>query len=785
MRALANKRWLKPIRQLFIVSVGALAGLIPSWAIGQLGKLPVPTLQNVQVQAQASFDAGTQLFTYTYTVSNPAANTGQIWHIGVDITTQIPRAFVPAFDSSGLTIPVNAVAFKPFDQELADVQPLLLPAGTNVIPFGQRVPIGWTGGLTRDGFGSFFSDARANRISPGSSLGGFELISRGMPTIHQMEVEPYWIFVSPGDATPEEEQAAIEIEKSIIFHTFSLGPSAHTPGTFGHWDQVRDDLNQGIQLGWISDQALANALVTQLASARQALDTGKGTLAKTGLDTLIQTITQSTPSQRRREVFDLVLLNAQRLKENTQDTPIPLEPKIKLSPQSSMLPVGTAYTLTATVINLGDPANPPIPGFQLAFLVVDGPHAGQATSGTTGADGKLSFRYIGTQVGIDKIAAGIFGGEIITELGSAEVTWSGGPDLVVPLFIPPLLKSEGGKTVFVTEWTSNIGSVGSPPSTTRYFISADAMVDPATARVLGERAIAALAPGERSEGGTMTFTLPSDLPAGTYYLAACADAGMAVAELNEDNNCSFSKLIGQTSIVVAVEREAVTNQPPLAQAGPDQTVECQGPSGATVMLNGTASSDPDGDPLTFKWTDSFGTVQGPTPLVTMPLGKHTVTLTVDDGKGGSASDTVKITVADTKPPTVTAALTPLAVESKSDKRREQRGDERDLRGDEGKRGDDEDDRRDRDTEHKFRVLAQATDRCDPSPSVQAAINGVAVADGQVVRLELDDDNKIRRKNGLLRIEAPHIVLTVSATDASGNRATAQAKLSKKRREHDD
>jgi len=69
--------------------------------------------------------------------------------------------------------------------------------------------------------------------------------------------------------------------------------------------------------------------------------------------------------------------------------------------------------------------------------------------------------------------------------------------------------------------------------------------------------------------------------------------------------------------------------------------------------------------------------------------------------------------------------------------------------------------------------------------MQASINGVAVTDGQVVRLELDDDNKVRRKNGLLQIAARNIVLTVSATDASGNRATATAKLAKKQREHDD
>src|SRR5207247_9384364 len=144
------------------------------------------------------------------------------------------------------------------------------------------------------------------------------------------------------------------------------------------------------------------------------------------------------------------------------------------------------------------------------------PHTGESFNSVTDAEGRLSFSYPGTQVGTDNIIAGIFGEGGIIELASDKVTWSGGPDLVVPLFVPPLLKSEGGKTVFVTEWTSNLGNIASPPSITRYFISADPQLDPATAQVIGERAIPAIAPGAQSQGGTATFTLPGNLPDGVY-----------------------------------------------------------------------------------------------------------------------------------------------------------------------------------------------------------------------------------------------------------------------------
>ena len=72
------------------------------------------------------------------------------------------------------------------------------------------------------------------------------------------------------------------------------------------------------------------------------------------------------------------------------------------------------------------------------------------------------------------------------------------------------------------------------------------------------------------------------------------------------------------------------------------------------MLDGSASSDPDGDVLTFTWTGLFGTASGPKPTIPLPLGAYTSTLTVDDGKGGMASDTVTVTVVDTTPPSITS-----------------------------------------------------------------------------------------------------------------------------------
>ncbi len=95
------------------------------------------------------------------------------------------------------------------------------------------------------------------------------------------------------------------------------------------------------------------------------------------------------------------------------------------------------------------------------------------------------------------------------------------------------------------------------------------------------------------------------------------------------------------------------NGAPIANAGLDQTVgvdaNCQG----SVTLNGSGSTDPDGDALTYVWSGTFGSVTGVTAVVTMERGTHEATLTVTDKFKVSVSDTVTITVADQTPPVVT------------------------------------------------------------------------------------------------------------------------------------
>jgi len=99
---------------------------------------------------------------------------------------------------------------------------------------------------------------------------------------------------------------------------------------------------------------------------------------------------------------------------------------------------------------------------------------------------------------------------------------------------------------------------------------------------------------------------------------------------------------------------STVNSAPVANAGHDQTAFVKN----TVTLDGTASSDVDGDPLTYQWTltvPTGSTAQLSDPAAVMPTfvvdkdGIFTATLVVSDGQLHSAPSTVHVSVENSAP----------------------------------------------------------------------------------------------------------------------------------------
>jgi uncharacterized membrane protein len=102
-----------------------------------------------------------------------------------------------------------------------------------------------------------------------------------------------------------------------------------------------------------------------------------------------------------------------------------------------------------------------------------------------------------------------------------------------------------------------------------------------------------------------------------------------------------------------------TNLPPVAAAGPDQTVECASHHGTDVALDGSGSNDPDGTIAKYEWFEGDALVaSGAAPTVLLGMGVHNLRLVVTDNAGATDDDGVVITVPDTRAPEVSLSASP-------------------------------------------------------------------------------------------------------------------------------
>jgi hypothetical protein len=148
---------------------------------------------------------------------------------------------------------------------------------------------------------------------------------------------------------------------------------------------------------------------------------------------------------------------------------------------------------------------------------------------------------------------------------------------------------------------------------------------------------------------TFKWTAP---PGITLSSNTTARPTFTTPEVSINTNYTFFLIVNDGLVDSPADQVVITvknlNKQPLANAGTDQSVN----EGATVSLDGSSSSDPDGNTLAYKWTAPSGiilssiTAAKPT-FIAPEVKKDTIlvfSLIVNDGLINSESSTVKITV---------------------------------------------------------------------------------------------------------------------------------------------
>jgi hypothetical protein len=192
---------------------------------------------------------------------------------------------------------------------------------------------------------------------------------------------------------------------------------------------------------------------------------------------------------------------------------------------------------------------------------------------------------------------------------------------------PPNLSS-------ATEDGSNLTIAGTVQSTPNSLVTLDFFANAVCDREGADFLGSAQAASDASGIATFTAILPANFSEGTIATATATDA--------LGNTSQFSAC-------ATIQQVPPTTQPPVANAGPNQTVS----QGTLIVLNGTGSFDPNTPPLalTYLWTQTVGPTVAltgantATPSFTpAQAGIYVFSLVVNNRVADSAAASVTITV---------------------------------------------------------------------------------------------------------------------------------------------
>lgn len=162
---------------------------------------------------------------------------------------------------------------------------------------------------------------------------------------------------------------------------------------------------------------------------------------------------------------------------------------------------------------------------------------------------------------------------------------------------------------------------------------------------------------------------------GYYYFMNLPPGSYSVTEIQQGGWVQTSPLSGVHNVTLTTSqsvgglnfgnfRKEDANGPPKVECSGDITIPCEGLNGSSATVSAQIS-DADGDPLTYVWEVNGtpvqnGSIPGSVPPSTgtatltyaFPTGVNTVTITVTDSAGNTATCKLTVTVKDGQPPRI-------------------------------------------------------------------------------------------------------------------------------------
>ena len=274
-----------------------------------------PNLWNVQIHACISYNKSEKIFYYAYSILNNATNIGIVDKIEVDISRKIGTIDI---DTIGLQFKNDGFTEGSFRRHFPSLKGKIIPVGFT------KKPWKWTAGLTNNLTAAFFT-TRTYSINLGQSLDGFEAMSKGLPSIRQCIVSPFFdiiaLFPSPDTIVSYYVPPVDSVRNAVKFHGWTIGPTS-PPNPFvqlNFLDTLSSYTTQSRSLGWIKDQPTANKYLAYFATAKDSLQNNKVDTARGILRQVLKEVDIDSTGNITSEAYALLRYNTEYLLEHLLD----------------------------------------------------------------------------------------------------------------------------------------------------------------------------------------------------------------------------------------------------------------------------------------------------------------------------------------------------------------------------------------------------------------------------------------------------------------------------------